>query len=69
LFPDLINIAGLLQPERVPGDIVRKPRPGADRRWARRAAEPPMREAVSVRRDAIFGHLCRRIGAAVRVLV
>jgi hypothetical protein len=32
LFPDLINIAGLLQPERVPGDIVRKPRPGADRR-------------------------------------
>lgn len=51
---DIICVAWLLQPAWVPSGLVGTPRLGDDLCWAPDPGRPPMREAHSVQRDAIF---------------
>ncbi len=51
---DLINIAWLLDPAWVPSEIVPTPILGDDMYWQHAEGRHPMREAISVNRDAIF---------------
>jgi purine nucleosidase len=61
---DVICVAWLLQPAWVPSTIVRTPGLADDKRWLRREAGAPMREAYAVQRDAIFNNFFNRLPPA-----
>ncbi|MBX3606715.1 MAG: nucleoside hydrolase [Piscinibacter sp.] len=61
---DLINIAWLIEPDWVPGELVRTPTLDDTLRWCAAPGRHLMREAHGVNRDAIFADFFRALERA-----